>query len=76
MNIWPWSRIKELEAERNKWLQSYMDIYASRQRLLKYLDSVEPGRHICVADKMYIFTPESTWVAVVPDNGQVDAVAC
>ena len=75
MNIWPWSRIKELEAERNKWLQSYMDIYKSRQQVLKYLDSVEPGRHICVADKMYIFTPESTWIAG-PDDGQVDAVAC
>ena len=69
MKIWPWSRIKELEAERNKWLQSYMDIYASRQRLLKYLDSVESGRHICVADKMYILTPKSTWV-VSPENGQ------
>ena len=73
MKIWPWSRIKELEADRDKWLGHYMDLYKSRQLILKYLDSVEPGHHACVADQLYIFKPDGVWELVEsPENGQAD----
>lgn len=66
MNIWPWSRIKELEAEKDKWMTFYLDIYKSRRKVLQYLDSVEPGWHVCLQDKLYLFKPEpeSEWVEI------------
>ena len=61
MNIWPWSRIKQLEAEKDKWLSHYVENYKSRLKVLRYLDSLEPGWHMCVADKLYVFGLEGEW---------------
>ncbi len=66
MNIWPWSKINEVAADQNKWLQAYMDIYKSRNQVLRYLDKIEPGYHECVADKLYVFKKDGEWVLVDP----------
>ena len=73
MNIWPWSRIKELEEQKQKWINDFMDIYKSRQRVLKYLDHIEGGHHTCLRDQLWIFREDGTWSIIDPrdpENGR------
>ena len=65
---WPWSVINELKAENEKWINHYLGLYKSRQQVLKYMDTLESGRHECVADRLYIFKPDGVWVEVDPDE--------
>jgi hypothetical protein len=71
MKIWPWSRIRELRAEYDELFERFLSLYKMQRKVLKYLDSVEPGQHICVRDQLYIFKPEGIWEAVEVKNGEV-----
>ena len=61
MNIWPWSVINELKANNAKWIDHYVDLHKSRHQILKYLDTLEPGRHTCINDKLYVFKTDGVW---------------
>ena len=74
MNIWPWSKIKRLEAENARWIGCYMKLSRSRDLALKYMDSLEEGRHVFVADQLYIFKPDATWT-VIENSDEVSYAA-
>ena len=68
MRIWPWSVIEELKASNVLWIDRYMDLYKSRDKVLKYMDTLEQGRHLCVSGRLHLFKPAGEWVEIDPEE--------